>query len=67
MTAIKVTVAQARAMGVNPSPAPVKRTTRTVAAGPYATVCKACGATFTTMASEDRHVTLTHSRFELVL
>ena len=32
MTAIKVTAAQARAMGVNPSPAPVKRTTRTVAA-----------------------------------
>ena len=31
------------------------------------TRCVVCGHVFTTQASEDRHVTLTHSRFELVL
>jgi len=66
VTAIRVTPAAARRMGVD---VPASRSTRTVARAPYHTRCMTCGAVFTTQASEDRHVDLVggHVRFELVL
>jgi rRNA maturation endonuclease Nob1 len=66
MTAVKVTAAQARRMGVD---LPTPPSTKTVARAPYHTRCMGCGAVFTTQAAEDRHVDSVggHNRFELVL
>lgn len=63
---VRVTAAGARRMGVDVPAAP---STRRVARAPYHTRCMACGAVFTTQASEDRHVDAAggHLRFELVL
>lgn len=66
MTAVRVTPAEARRMGVDiAAPSSTKR----VARAPYHTRCMACGAVFTTQAAEDRHVDVAggHLRFELVL
>ena len=65
--AVRLSAAEARRLGLGNTPASRPRTTRREARGPYATRCVLCGETFETIASEDRHVTLTHARFELVL
>src|SRR4029077_7244607 len=63
MTAVHLTAAQARALGVD---TPVKaKTTRKVAAGPYWSRCKSCAVEFTSYASEDRHVKeFHHARYD---
>lgn len=62
---VHLTAAEARQLGVD---IPAKgRTTRKTARGPYHTRCMSCGAVFTTQASEDRHVSAGHNRFECVL
>lgn len=68
MTAARLTASEARALGLD-VPAATTRTTRRVARAPYHTRCMACGAVFTTQASEDRHVDAVggHTRFELVI
>jgi hypothetical protein len=66
--AVKLTAAQARALGIADHPAGKARTTRKVAAGPYRTTCVMCRESFTTMAAEDRHLAATgHPRYALVL
>jgi hypothetical protein len=64
--AVRLTAAQARRLGVD---APAKtRTTRKAARGPYHTRCVPCGAEFTTVAAEDRHLAANpHYRYEIVL
>ena len=67
MTA-RLTVAEARALGLTSAAVKPKRTTRKVGRGPYHTRCRTCGVEFTTAASEDRHVHDTHHvRYELVI
>ena len=65
---VRMTTAEFRALGATGTelrPAKV-RTTKKEAAGPYRTRCT-CGQEFTTIASEDRHVSLGHNRFGIVL
>ena len=57
MTA-RISVAEARRLGID-VPAKTSRN-RTVARGPYRSVCHTCGTVFTTYAGEDRHVHDTH-------
>lgn len=60
-----LTATEARALGLD-QPARRARTTRRTAPGAYATRCHTCGATFTTQAAEDRHLTATgHPRYDL--
>ena len=66
MTAARLTTAEARALGIDVE-AKRTRTTRRTARAPYHTRCMSCGAVFTTQASEDRHVSAGHARFELVI
>ena len=67
MTAVHVTAAQAKKLGITPTePAPSVRPRRRRARSPYATVCHDCGETFTTQASETRHLDDTrHCRYQL--
>ena len=66
---VRMSVGEARRLGLPVSPEPTRsRTTRKQVTGKYVSLrCHACGATFTSQAAEDRHVTLEHSRFEFVL
>ena len=65
MTALRVTPAQARALGATTK---AKPRTRKTAGGPYRTCCVLCHTSFTTVASEDRHLAETgHPRYALVL
>ena len=63
---VRLTPAEARRLGIDPTPTRT-RTTRREAAGPYHTRCTTCGDEFTTIAAEDRHLTAGHHRYELVL
>lgn len=66
---VRLTAAEARALGITGAPAARRKTTRrTVKGAPYFTICKACGFESRTQAAEDRHVNDTkHARYELVL
>jgi hypothetical protein len=66
MTA-RLTEREARRAGLLAAKA--TRTTRRTAPREKGTtsLCVGCGATFTTIAAEDRHVALGHNRFESVL
>ena len=67
MSSVRLTAAEARRLGVVPSDTgPARRTTRKEASGLYATTCQTCGAKFDTIAGENRHVSLTHCRFEIL-
>ena len=63
MTAARLTAAEARRLGID-TPGPACRTTRKEVSGDYWSRCVTCGAEFTTIASEDRHNTLIHARFD---
>ena len=66
MTA-RLTVAEARALGLTSAAVKPKRTTRKVGRGPYHTRCRTCGDEFISAAAEDRHVIAArHWRYELV-
>ena len=74
MTAVKLTPAQARALGIDPpdavtaASAPARRARRPAGPAHYHTVCHNCGEVFTTQAAETRHLDATrHARYELVL
>jgi hypothetical protein len=74
MIAARLTTEEAKRLGIGVPPGRGRaagrarvRTTKHEAGGPYRTRCVACRIEFTTMASEDRHVTETgHARYELV-
>jgi len=64
----RLSVAEAKALGLTSAAKGKKRTTRKTGRGPYHTRCRTCHVEFTTAASEDRHVHDTHHvRFELVV
>ena len=58
-----LTAAEAKALGVDVKAAR-PRSTRRTAAGPYRSRCHDCGETFSTRASETRHVAPGHCRFD---
>lgn len=63
---VRLTAAQARALGVEAKGKVRRRTT--VKGEPYHTICTTCRTEFHTQAAEDRHLVDTrHARFELVL
>ena len=65
---VKLTAAEARRLGVVPSDTgPARRTTRKQVTGKYVPLRCQCGYVTVSGADEDRHNTLTHVRFELVL
>lgn len=65
--AARITAAQARKLGIDPSIGKKRRVRRT-ARGPYLTKCKACGEVFTSRADEDRHLDETrHTNYLLIL
>ena len=64
---VRITPAQARALGVD-TPNSRRRSTRRTASGPYRTRCTTCGDVFVSEAAETRHLDDTgHGRYELVL
>ena len=66
VTAARLTVAQARSLGVDTAARRVRTTARR-AAGPYRTRCVRCGAVFDRQAAEDRHLAATgHGRYDLL-
>jgi hypothetical protein len=68
MTAVTLTPAQARRLGIDvPPSAGVTRRTRRAVPGHGTSRCTTCGETFTTDAAETRHVTRGHNRYETVL
>lgn len=65
---IKMTNAEALALGMPAPQGKGRRTPRAVASGPYATACVECAEVFFSRAAEDRHFAETrHPRYELVL
>ena len=70
MTAVRMSAAKARQLGLPgiPKTTTKKGRVRRTAPGPYRTVCVLCREEFTTRIGEDRHVDQTgHPRYALVL
>ena len=64
-----MTAAQARKLGIDLTkgkPVPATKRERSTNTGKYHTRCT-CGEEFTTAASEDRHVSNGHNRYQLIL
>lgn len=64
---VRITAAQARALGVDPKIGRTRTVKRAVKGTPYHTQCVTCGEEFTIQAAEDRHLAATrHFRYRLL-
>jgi len=63
----RLTTAEARALGLSVPEARARTTRKEVTGIPYWSRCHTCDEVFTTVASEDRHLTATHhSRYSVL-